>query len=185
VTEVETEASSARAYLEIRLGRGPVTRRALTEPRVVVGRSPSVELQLDHDTVSRRHAELSCDPFGRFWVRDLGSTNGTVVNTERVSERQLAPGDRIRVGDYTLVLHLPAPHVPTRPPLEADPLVSEETPEGPSTLIKILEDAEAPKISARHLSTLPTPPSASMPSASSRCTPTSEARSRSSSRSAT
>lgn len=144
---------STRAYLELRLAKGPVSYRPLREPQVVIGRSPSVELQLDHDTVSRRHAELSCDPFGRFWVRDLGSTNGTLVNGERIKERALSPGDRIRVGDYTILLHLPAT-IAQRAQPEPEAIVDDSATDGPSTLIKTLLDVEPPKISATQLSTL-------------------------------
>jgi pSer/pThr/pTyr-binding forkhead associated (FHA) protein len=39
---------------------------------------------------------------GGFVVRDLGSTNGTYVNGERVAERQLTPGDRVQIGSNTI-----------------------------------------------------------------------------------
>ena len=46
---------------------------------------------------SRRHAEINGDADG-FLLRDLGSTNGTLINGERLSEHRLAPGDRIEIG---------------------------------------------------------------------------------------
>ncbi|MFI9585721.1 FHA domain-containing protein [Streptomyces sp. NPDC052236] len=49
-----------------------------------IGRDPANGLRLSHDTVSRLHAELS--QRGALWVlRDLGSTNGTTVNGQRVT----------------------------------------------------------------------------------------------------
>ncbi|MER5888251.1 DUF1707 and FHA domain-containing protein [Streptomyces sp. NPDC001941] len=49
-----------------------------------IGRDPFNGLRLSHETVSRRHAELSLQ--GDLWVlRDLGSTNGTTVNGHRVT----------------------------------------------------------------------------------------------------
>jgi sigma-B regulation protein RsbU (phosphoserine phosphatase) len=69
-----------RVSLEIRLNDGPTSRRVLTESHLVIGRVPGVQILLDHHTVSRRHAEMYCDPFGRWWIRDLDSTNGTLVN---------------------------------------------------------------------------------------------------------
>ena len=66
------------------------------EPQLV-GRS-SEALPLTDNTVSRRHAEMTPDD-GRWYIRDLGSQNGTWVNGVRIAERtQLKPGDQIRVG---------------------------------------------------------------------------------------
>src|SRR5262249_61703183 len=95
-----------KGFLEIRLDGGAPMRRMLAESHVVIGRIPSVQLMLDHHTVSRRHAEMFCDPFGRWWIRDLGSTNGTLVNDEAVAERVLSPGDRVSIGDYTIAFNL-------------------------------------------------------------------------------
>lgn len=72
--------------------------------RLTIGRAHDATLRLDHDTVSRRHAELLRDPFGRWWVRDLGSRNGTKVGDQRIEECLLTAGDRIRVGKFELVL---------------------------------------------------------------------------------
>lgn len=66
---------------------------------IVLGRSRSCGLPLRSGQASRRHAAVRCGPGGA-GVRDLGSTNGTYVNGERVEgERLLAPGDRIEIGD--------------------------------------------------------------------------------------
>ena len=65
---------------------------------VLIGRSNAAELRLDDVDTSRRHAEIVCRG-GRFVLQDLGSTNGTFVNGERIEQRELRPGDRIEVGD--------------------------------------------------------------------------------------
>lgn len=65
----------------------------------VMGRSRDCELPLPSRQASRRHAAVRFEG-GAFRLRDLGSTNGTFVNGERVAaERALAPGDRIAVGE--------------------------------------------------------------------------------------
>ncbi|MCC7138010.1 MAG: FHA domain-containing protein [Planctomycetes bacterium] len=70
--------------------------------RVVVGRGAECDLALDNPVVSRAHAELRKE--GEAWsVVDLGSTNGTFVNGERVlAPRPLAAGDVVSVGPYAL-----------------------------------------------------------------------------------
>ncbi|HEU4412576.1 MAG TPA: SpoIIE family protein phosphatase [Polyangiaceae bacterium] len=106
--------SEWEAYLEITLDGNLVSHHVLSDPHVLVGRTPTSQVFLDHPSVSRYHAELVCDPFGRWWVRDLGSTNGTSVNGVLVSERVLNPGDVVGVADYTLRVHLPGSSVPAR-----------------------------------------------------------------------
>jgi putative nucleotidyltransferase with HDIG domain len=69
------------------------------------GRLATVEIVLDDNSVSRRHAEIKHTQQG--WrVRDLGSTNGTYVNGERISaaEYPLKPHDILRCGNVTLVV---------------------------------------------------------------------------------
>ena len=139
-----------KAYLDIRLGSGAVNRRLLTETRLVIGRMPGLQLTLDHHTVSRRHAELYCDPFARWWVRDLGSTNGTLVNDERITERVLQPGDWIRIGDYVLSFHVD-PQSSNRSSNEPRAVnIDEDKP----TAIRKLGEFEAPRLAAKHLFTL-------------------------------
>jgi hypothetical protein len=67
-----------------------------------LGRGSSNDIILQDSQVSRQHAELS-QQGDQFVIRDLGSTNGTYVNDERVvGSRPLRPGDRIRIGDTIL-----------------------------------------------------------------------------------
>jgi ABC-type multidrug transport system ATPase subunit len=74
---------------------------------VIVGRARESELQLDHPAVSLRHARISTERSGARTIEDLGSTNGTFVNGERLAAnvtRQIAAGDVIRVGPVRLSL---------------------------------------------------------------------------------
>lgn len=68
---------------------------------VVLGRSRSCDLRIGGGDASRRHSEIVGDADG-FLIRDLGSTNGTLVNGERIHEHRLAPGDRIEIGSSTI-----------------------------------------------------------------------------------
>ena len=67
------------------------------EGEVSLGRSRECEVRLPDADTSRRHAKIVCSG-GRFVLHDLGSTNGTFVNGERVSQRALEPGDRVQIG---------------------------------------------------------------------------------------
>ncbi len=76
--------------------------------RVAIGRHESNELQLESRTVSNYHAEI-LNENGRLTLRDLGSTNGTFVNDERIREHCVASGDRIRIGSHVLIVQRQAP----------------------------------------------------------------------------
>jgi hypothetical protein len=82
--------------------QGPlVGRRIEVAGEIVVGRE-GVDVLLEDPEVSRRHARLRPVEEG-IEVEDLGSTNGTWVNDERLAaSRRVAPGDRIRIGGTVL-----------------------------------------------------------------------------------
>jgi hypothetical protein len=88
--------------------RGRQRTFALSSSRVVLGRAPECDLQLTDPGVSRKHAALSYDE-DVFVLEDLGSTNGTLVNNVPVGSRQLAPGDRIKLGSTTLIFECDEP----------------------------------------------------------------------------
>jgi serine phosphatase RsbU (regulator of sigma subunit)/pSer/pThr/pTyr-binding forkhead associated (FHA) protein len=62
-----------------------------------IGRRETNDLRLSGSEVSREHAEITSEG-GRFTLRDRSSRYGTFVNGELISERVLAPGDKIRLG---------------------------------------------------------------------------------------
>ena len=76
----------------------------------VLGRDDSTDITLDDPGISRQHAQLRVTYDGPHLVisiRDLGSTNGTYVNGEKITTRRLAEGDRITVGRISLHLRQP------------------------------------------------------------------------------
>ena len=77
-------------------------RYALNEDTVSLGRHPKSDIFLDDITVSRRHAEVRRDG-SRYWVRDVGSLNGTYVNRERADDQELLEGDELQIGKFKLV----------------------------------------------------------------------------------
>jgi len=64
---------------------------------IIIGRSSDLDMVLVEDMVSRKHAKILTTN-GDIHIEDLGSTNGTFVNGEKVSRSKLAEGDRILVG---------------------------------------------------------------------------------------
>ncbi len=70
---------------------------------IVIGRSSDLDMVLVEDMVSRKHAKIVTD--GRMVsIQDLGSTNGTFVNGEKIRSMQLKDGDRILVGTSIIKL---------------------------------------------------------------------------------
>ncbi|MBK7858850.1 MAG: sigma 54-interacting transcriptional regulator [Archangiaceae bacterium] len=81
-------------------------RREVTS-EVILGRSPSCDIPLEDSKVSRRHARIAIEE-GTARVSDLGSRNGTIVNGEKIeAEAVLLPGDRVQVGDTTVLYEPP------------------------------------------------------------------------------
>lgn len=69
----------------------------LDSDEITLGRSSSNGVVVDDPNASRTHARLS-QRSGEWWLTDLGSTNGTLVNEAMIKERRLSPGDRIKIG---------------------------------------------------------------------------------------
>ncbi len=77
----------------------------LRSPVSIVGRQRSCDLVIPAATVSRLHCELALE--GQ-WVRvrDLGSSNGTFVNGQRVKEARATTGDRLTIGPITFEIYV-------------------------------------------------------------------------------
>ena len=82
-------------------------------PRYRVGKNPDNELVLTDDTVSRYHFEVVVEGDGAFLVRDLGSTNGTIVDGARIREAYLRSGATITAGRVRMEVYLPVERVDT------------------------------------------------------------------------
>ena len=64
---------------------------------IIIGRSSDLDMVLVEDMVSRKHAKITTDE-NVVSIQDLGSTNGTFVNGEKVRKAELKDGDRILIG---------------------------------------------------------------------------------------
>jgi pSer/pThr/pTyr-binding forkhead associated (FHA) protein len=81
----------------------PQLRFVLKRTTCVLGRSSRCDFVVDHGSVSRRHAELSAGESG-VSLRDLGSTNGTFVDDERVHVSVVHPGQIIHFGEVAITV---------------------------------------------------------------------------------
>jgi pSer/pThr/pTyr-binding forkhead associated (FHA) protein len=73
------------------------------EKQIVIGRSSELDMVLVEDMVSRKHAKITVQN-GKITIEDLGSTNGTFVNGEKIKQARLKEGDRILIGTSILKL---------------------------------------------------------------------------------
>ncbi len=85
--------------LVMKKGPAPGKVYELTRNELHIGRDINHEIAINDAEISRRHCRLAAQGDG-YILEDLGSTNGTFVNEQRVSGQvSLRPGDIIRVGD--------------------------------------------------------------------------------------
>jgi diguanylate cyclase (GGDEF)-like protein len=100
ITELATGPGGARpgdACIVVIYGSELGRRVQLGAAPFEIGRSSSNDLFIDQESISRHHARISFDG-SAYWVSDLGSTNGTYVNDDLISEHRLRDGDQVRVG---------------------------------------------------------------------------------------
>jgi len=71
----------------------------VTSARVRIGRDPSNQIRIQDDVyVSRHHAFITFQE-GHWWIEDLGSRNGTLLNDAHILQREmLTPGDKLTIG---------------------------------------------------------------------------------------
>ena len=69
---------------------------------MIIGRSGDCDIVLDNEKVSRQHARIFRDPFGRWLVQDLDSRNGIKVNGLRVEVYAILPGEVVAIGPFSL-----------------------------------------------------------------------------------
>ncbi len=95
---------SAGAWI-VKVVQGPSALMGITVPingPVVIGRSPGADIVIGDDFVSGKHTRISPAGDGAV-IEDLGSTNGTVLNGQRLTApQQLRPGDAIDIGSVKL-----------------------------------------------------------------------------------
>lgn len=99
--EQQAAAGGPQAFLLTLAGPNPGRMYVISKPEQIIGRSKRAEIRIDEKAVSHEHAKI-VRGVASHRLCDLGSTNGTFVNDEPVSEVELRSGDLIRVGQTVM-----------------------------------------------------------------------------------
>lgn len=99
---------------------GSLQELPLTRAELLVGRGEEADIVIDQPLVSREHARLVWQD-GGYVLIDLGSTNQTRVNGERVLRTRLEPGDELRFARAVCRYELPSGNTGHRPEPEPQP----------------------------------------------------------------
>ncbi len=95
-----SDGNSAMVFIHRGAQKG--ARFLVTSDGVTIGRSPESSIFLDDITVSRKHASIEKNG-DSFTFKDSGSLNGSYVNNQSVTEKNLVSGDEIQIGKFHLL----------------------------------------------------------------------------------
>jgi diguanylate cyclase (GGDEF)-like protein len=96
------EPHAARAYLIVLAGSNVGEMYKIHEGETIIGRGTQAEIKVIDEGISRTHARIVHDA-GDLYVEDLDSKNGTYANGQRVRRHKLSDGDKIQVGETTIL----------------------------------------------------------------------------------
>lgn len=102
---------------------------SLAEGQYIIGRQASAQIRVPLSTVSRQHCEVLVRD-NTIRVRDLGSSNGTFVNDDRVQEAELHAGDVLTVGTFAFVVQINGHPASIQPPISDEEALMSTPPEG-------------------------------------------------------
>jgi pSer/pThr/pTyr-binding forkhead associated (FHA) protein len=108
----------------------------ISKDLVLVGRKEECDLRLDHKSISKLHCVLAKTD-GLLLLRDLGSTNGTRVNGQRVRRAALLPNDQLQIASLRFALQVTPDESPAAPDEMTQHLEGKE-------LARLLDKAERP-----------------------------------------
>ena len=103
IAAVKTDRTGHHPCIIIISGKGAGRLFKLKIGPNVIGRGTEAAIRLEDDGISRRHAQLVLSEGGKVVVEDLGSTNGTFINGEKIDNRTLNDGDKIELGGTAIL----------------------------------------------------------------------------------
>ena len=105
-----------RAYFEEKLQKV----KQFSQEQIVIGQGENSDLEINHDSVSPVHAVIE-DRNSRYYVSDLGSETGVLVNGKETLDQELTSGDIVSIGEYRLefFIGIPKPVTPPKLPVAA------------------------------------------------------------------
>jgi len=131
--------ASGRFGLRVQVGMRQLGTVPVGRTHLSIGRSPRAQLTIDDPFASRLHAEVWHDGEAS-WLSDLGSSNGTYLNGNRITGAvQIFPGDKMRIGETLLTLE--SSDEPTRPSLPAAPAPDSRTSRDLAALLASVQHA--------------------------------------------
>jgi predicted component of type VI protein secretion system len=101
----QSEASRMGVVMVMFRADGQRRNFSVTRDMTVIGRREDCDLRIPLSDVSRKHCRVIVDG-DSLKVEDLGSSNGTYVNGERVQQAELSPGDTLQIGPVVFVLQV-------------------------------------------------------------------------------
>jgi hypothetical protein len=148
VSKTATTASGPRRPLALRFisgkyqgGEFPM----VPNKEIVVGRSSDLDMVLVEEMVSRKHARIAYEN-DAVVIEDLGSTNGTFVNGEKIKRAQLKEGDRVLIGTSILkvIVMDGSSHEQARPNLEV--VAAQRRTSSPRTMSGSIDEVPLPDL---------------------------------------
>jgi len=93
-------------HLEVVHGQDGTIQNRFTESAIVIGRDKNCDLSLTDEAISAQHAHILFH-HGQWWLEDLQSTNGTFLNSEKITiPTVLITGDEFKCGDTLFRVHI-------------------------------------------------------------------------------
>ncbi len=100
------DAKPGEAKLQLRQGGRVVGEYSLQKGELTIGRQDNNDIQLNSHKVSRKHAQILSQS-NNYYLHDLSSTNGTLVNDDRISIHILQHGQSFSISDYQFIFYAP------------------------------------------------------------------------------